>query len=158
MSSPTAKKTPSGRELRTFRTYWVQPKMQLKMSALMSFGFLLIGLLLIILIFKTDDVIQDLNASMQLDSQTAYLLTNKIYFYLHTAIAFSIFFAVSAFIIGAILSHRIYGPMVPIKAHIRRLIAGDFSSRVRIRTEDEFKDLADELNFLAENLEKQKPS
>lgn len=51
-----------------------------------------------------------------------------------------------------VFSHRIFGPTVPIRRHIQNLRAGDYSSRIHLRNGDEFRDLAEELNQLAEAL------
>lgn len=52
------------------------------------------------------------------------------------------------------LSHRIYGPMAPLEAHVRRLRNGDYKARGVLRKGDEFKPLMQELNLLAEDLER----
>ena len=49
-------------------------------------------------------------------------------------------------------SHRIFGPVIPMRRHIEKLGAGDFSSRIQLRGTDEFKALAEDLNHLAEVL------
>jgi signal transduction histidine kinase len=53
-----------------------------------------------------------------------------------------------------ILSHRIYGPLVPIKRFIQQIREGDYAARVSIRDEDELHDLVVELNEMAMTLEK----
>ncbi len=53
-----------------------------------------------------------------------------------------------------VLTHRVYGPLVSIRRLVRSLAQGDFSARVRIRKRDDLHDLADELNELAESLER----
>lgn len=55
------------------------------------------------------------------------------------------------------LSHRIFGPMVPMRRHVQKLIAGDYTSRLKVRTSDEFQDLVHDLNDLAEKLAGSKP-
>jgi HAMP domain-containing protein len=55
-----------------------------------------------------------------------------------------------------ILSHRIFGPSVPIRRMIRELNEGNYSTRISLRKYDEFKELAADLNQLAETLEKHK--
>jgi signal transduction histidine kinase len=57
------------------------------------------------------------------------------------------------YILYIIVSHRIFGPMVPIRRHVESLKKGDFTSRVNLRSYDEFKDLAADLNALAEVLQ-----
>ncbi|MGZ3723540.1 MAG: hypothetical protein ACXVA9_11445 [Bdellovibrionales bacterium] len=55
-----------------------------------------------------------------------------------------------------IYSHRIFGPTVPIRRHIVSLLGGNYESRVTLRKRDEFKDIAMDLNKLAEKLAAQK--
>lgn len=64
-----------------------------------------------------------------------------------------IFFALTCFALWVIYSHRIFGPMVPLRRHVQQLSAGDYASRIHLRGRDEFKPLADDLNALAEILE-----
>ena len=51
-----------------------------------------------------------------------------------------------------VFSHRIFGPTVPIRRHIQNLISGKYDSRIHLRWGDEFKDIAKDLNHLAEAL------
>ena len=46
------------------------------------------------------------------------------------------------------LTHRIYGPMVPIHRFIDAVVEGDYSVRLQLRRKDELKDLSDNLNRL----------
>lgn len=50
-------------------------------------------------------------------------------------------------------THRMYGPMVNIIGFIDRLKQGDFTARVRLRQADDFQEVANHLNSLAEDLE-----
>lgn len=58
--------------------------------------------------------------------------------------------------ITTIYTHRIIGPTIAIKRHVRALKEGLYSHRVSLRKHDELKDLAGELNELAEILEQYK--
>lgn len=49
-------------------------------------------------------------------------------------------------------SHRIFGPMVPIRRQIKSLIDGDYDARINLRSKDEFKEIAAALNTLAQTL------
>lgn len=55
-----------------------------------------------------------------------------------------------------VYTHRMIGPTLPIMRHIRALKDGFYSQRVRLRRYDCFQEMADELNKLAEALEKRK--
>ena len=50
-------------------------------------------------------------------------------------------------------THKVAGPLVPIKRHIANLVHGGFHSRVRLRPGDAIHDIAADLNHLAANLE-----
>jgi methyl-accepting chemotaxis protein len=64
----------------------------------------------------------------------------------------------SAYVVGVgaltiIYTHRLAGPMVAFKKHIDELKATNFSSRVSLRKNDQFQDLASKLNELAASME-----
>ncbi len=52
----------------------------------------------------------------------------------------------------ALFSHRIYGPMVAIRKHLSALLSGDYDHRTQLRKNDEFKEVAEDLNRLCEKL------
>lgn len=58
--------------------------------------------------------------------------------------------------ISIIYTHRLVGPTIAFKRHIAALKAGDFSSRIKLRKHDAFTEIAEELNSLAETLEKRR--
>lgn len=57
-------------------------------------------------------------------------------------------------IMGLSISHRLFGPIVPIRNFIAQLKSGNFAARGSLRKNDEFQDLMKDLNELAESLEK----
>lgn len=61
-----------------------------------------------------------------------------------------------AFLLGLVISHRLYGPMVAVERFVARLREGDYSARLALRRRDDAKvrALADNLNELAADLEK----
>lgn len=65
-------------------------------------------------------------------------------------------FAIIGFFMWLKLSHRIFGPLVPISRHINELKNGNYSSRVQLRKNDFMLELKDELNELAEKLQSKK--
>ena len=60
---------------------------------------------------------------------------------------------VISFVLGIIVSHRTFGPWVPLLRHIENLKARRFDSRVTLRKGDHLRALADKLNELAASLE-----
>ena len=65
-------------------------------------------------------------------------------------------YSVLMVVLITVYTHRMIGPTLPIMRHIRALRDGFYSQRVRLRRHDCFQELADELNKLAETLEKRK--
>jgi len=61
--------------------------------------------------------------------------------------------AVGCFVWWIIFSHRIYGPIIPIRRHIQSLVDGNYSSHISMRAGDHLKEVVDDLNRLAEVLE-----
>lgn len=66
-----------------------------------------------------------------------------------TAIVLTVLTTVAA----VIITHRFYGPLVPIRRFIASVRDGDYSARLSLRTADEFHDLAEELNEMVKTLE-----
>ncbi len=60
--------------------------------------------------------------------------------------------SIACLVLWMIYSHRIFGPLVPIRRQVENLRNGNFSEQVTLRKYDEFKDLADNLNGLADSL------
>jgi nitrogen fixation/metabolism regulation signal transduction histidine kinase len=145
---------PDGREKRTFRGMFVAPRAQFMLCALLSGGFVLLGLFIIFAMVGFNHSVEQLRRTFQLDTDTANLITGHIFLYLRIALSLAVFFAVSGIAAGIALSHRIYGPMVPILAHVKRLVSGNYKSRANLRENDEFSELVSELNALAEKLER----
>lgn len=55
------------------------------------------------------------------------------------------------------LTHRYYGPLVSILRFLKELQAGNYTARIKLRKKDELQELADNLNLLAETLQKKYP-
>ena len=52
------------------------------------------------------------------------------------------------------LTHRVYGPQVALQRFVKEVRSGNYSARIFLRKSDEFHDLADALNTMAEALDK----
>jgi hypothetical protein len=63
---------------------------------------------------------------------------------------------IATIIVSVIYTHRLVGPTVAFRRHIRSLREGRFQSRTFLRRGDAFSEVADELNLLSEVLEKGK--
>jgi signal transduction histidine kinase len=58
--------------------------------------------------------------------------------------------------ISIVFTHRLIGPTIAFRRHIRALTEGKYQSRVVLRKGDAFIEVADDLNKLAETLEKKR--
>lgn len=66
-------------------------------------------------------------------------------------------FGAVTFLLWVLYTHRIFGPALAIRNHVKALLAGRYGEKVILRKFDEFKPLADDLNTLSERL-KARPS
>jgi methyl-accepting chemotaxis protein len=64
----------------------------------------------------------------------------------------TILFTIIVISLTLMVTHRIYGPMVAIRRHLKALLEGDYAQRTHLRKNDEFKDIAADLNALSEKL------
>lgn len=141
------------KEHRTLRGVFVRPHVQLKFCAILSAGFILLAGFNIVIIQALNRSLASLRETFALDTDTSNLIAGDMFMYLRLSLTASVFFALLGVVIGLWLSRRVYGPMIPIAHHVRSLLQGDYASRVRTREQDEFRDLARDLNTLAERLQ-----
>lgn len=53
-----------------------------------------------------------------------------------------------------VYSNRIYGPIPRIEREIEKVLAGDYSVRIKARDNDDLKDFIDKVNLLVEKIER----
>ncbi len=59
-------------------------------------------------------------------------------------------------LLSVVFTHRLIGPTIAFRRHIRELASGNYDSKVNLRKYDAFIEVADELNNLADELKKTK--
>jgi signal transduction histidine kinase len=126
------------------------------------YAFLFLGAILCsiggmsaVLIGQITQVIGALEATQAIDREAAKIVRDTLTGSSIFIVVVAVVVAVIGFVYGARLANQIFGPLVPIKKFILKLKEGDYSSRILLRKDDEFTDIADELNALAQNLEQQ---
>ena len=67
---------------------------------------------------------------------------------------FSVLFIIGVSILGLFLSHRTAGPMYHFKRVFREIIEGKRESRIRLRPNDDFRDVAELCNQMIDHLQK----
>jgi HAMP domain-containing protein len=129
-------------ERRKVKNLLLSPVLQLKLPLymlLLSFTFLLLALLL------GHTYFDQLYVMMVENTEQGQ--------YLRDAIGRQTGNVIMMMAVTTLYTHRLVGPTIPITRHIRALKEGRYSHRVSLRQQDEFRELAVELNELAEILE-----
>jgi hypothetical protein len=142
---------------RKLRNFLLQPLLQVKLG-LYSIGLavvfgVLICTMLYLNLYRFYDMVVELTdlgpeVSAILDSYlrgASWWLIGSLLIYLALNVTISILY-----------THRLVGPTYAFRRHIRNLKEGKFSSRVTLRKHDAFAEVAQDLNDLAEHLERQR--
>lgn len=144
---------PNAKFTRSYRGMIVSPRRQAKLIFLFVTG----GIFAMSAFF----ILFTASVNAQIEALTYYEVKPDIIEMLHASVnssakamqLFSIGLALLLIGAGFYLSHRIYGPMVPIKRQIVALINGQYEARGKLRPKDEFHELMELLNQLAVSLE-----
>jgi signal transduction histidine kinase len=112
-----------------------------------------LGGMVAVLIAQLTQAISALEAAEKIDPIGAQTIRQALSGSAVFFVAIAMTVAALGFILGAQLANRIFGPMVAIKKMIEKLKDGNYTGRIHLRKNDEFNDVADELNLLAEKLE-----
>lgn len=132
----------------------VQPQKQLKYSFFLFGGGMLVLAVFVCLFFMTlDQTIASLARTYQFDPDVTETLSQSLRAALAVTLLGATILSLTTFALGIIMSHRVFGPMIPIKRQIEDLRQGRYSARGRLRQKDEFHDVMDALNDLAASLE-----
>jgi len=67
-----------------------------------------------------------------------------------------VFVAIFCVAIGIAASHRIAGPIQRMVGFLKKVTEGDYSKRLKLREKDELADVAEAINKLVDQLEKEK--
>ena len=94
-----------------------------------------------------------LEENRRIDVEAAQILYSSIEVSLVGIILFSILYAIYCVWVSFRLTHQTYGPLVPIRRHLKKLIEGDFTGEIHLRKNDELKDIAGDLNELTLKLQ-----
>ena len=141
-------------ERRKARNILLRPTLQMKLplyTLLLSFTFGLLALLLFYIYFEQLYVMMLENTTQGSYLRTAVSMQTSNF--LEAASMLLIGYILLIVAVTTIYTHRIIGPTVALKRHIRALKDGLYTHRVHLRKHDELKDMAADLNELAEILE-----
>jgi methyl-accepting chemotaxis protein len=144
-------------ENRKARNLLLMPRLQLKLALyalMLSLGFLLVTALFGKLYFE-----QTYITLVENTTQAEYvqaIINQQLHDFKSMSLLLLAGYIVTMVVLVAVYTHRMIGPTLPIMRHVKALKDGFYSHRVTLRRHDSFQELADELNALAETLEKPK--
>jgi methyl-accepting chemotaxis protein len=144
-------------ENRKARNLLLMPGLQLKLALyalMLSLGFLLVTALFGKLYFE-----QTYITLVENTTQAEYvqaIINQQLHDFKSMSLLLLAGYIVMMVVLVAVFTHRMIGPTLPIMRHVKALKDGFYSHRVTLRRHDSFQELADELNALAETLEKPK--
>lgn len=139
---------------RTFRGLLVKPREQAKYAFLfMGGGMLLLTLFIGVVMFSLNQTLSSIELAYGLEPDVSSAIQSSVTATLSIALMISAVLSVFSLMLGIQMSHRLYGPLIPIQRHIGELKKGNFSSRILLRKGDELMELQDSLNGLAADFE-----
>ena len=152
--SPSRTGKPPGSHKRRIKNLLLQPQIQIKFaiySLLLSVS--LVAVLSFVVYHRVAEFTEIL---LELTGAREEVLELMEEYYTDLRIsAFTVFLIFLGITMGTYvrISHRLLGPAIAFKHHIKALIKGQYEHRTFLRQKDAFKELADDLNKLSETLE-----
>ncbi|MCM2281022.1 MAG: hypothetical protein NDI61_04165 [Bdellovibrionaceae bacterium] len=147
---------PSGdpRSRRKVKNLIQKPKQQLKyIMYFLATGMMLLLIVFSFVLFTLSNLVntmtqlcgmgEDVQAAVQQSIMSAWVVFGIVF----------VAFAAMSVATGLLISHRIYGAMVPIRRQAEAILAGDYKARGKLREHDELQDIMTDLNTIAEKLD-----
>ncbi len=131
---------------RHLKHFLIYPKAQIQYGSLFLAASILVHVVTTVIVVQFYQIYQSDQVSINRDT---FLVTLGL-----LALNYILIYGF-AFLLGLIISHRIYGPLVNFQRQIDRLKSGDLSARIVLRKNDDprLKLLAESINQVAENLQ-----
>ena len=131
----------------------LQPLVQMRIGLANVVASLLFVVLLGLYAYRKLVAFGDVVATLtQADAAVKGLMTNYLASIGMTALIASVGFVLVNLILSVYLTHKLVGPTIAFRRHIRALNSGNFQARTVLRTGDAFGEVADELNQLSATL------
>jgi hypothetical protein len=144
----------NGKDRRKLANIVIDSRAQLRLFV--PFGLMLItSIVIMVLMYRQVGVMLNETLSAHDDTvalQTAAALTELSGRIFHIAGVGVVSMGMICLVTWLMYSHRIFGPVVPMRRHVANLRSGNFETEIKLRKFDEFKPLADDLNGLAAQL------
>lgn len=131
-----------------------KPRQQLKYASIfLGIGIVGLGLILSVFLTMMTQTVETLGLMYAIDRDITEMIRQSLDSALYMTVAVAGTMALVALLLIIWIGHRIFGPVIPIKRQIEELKKGNYAARGALRKHDEFTDVMDALNELAEHLE-----
>lgn len=127
------------------KKFLIKPGYQLKIALTLVISFIIYSIILAFILFYP--LAQEFYASANIQEQA--IISEQV-LSLHTRLWPAVI--VVSLLMGLqiiLISHRIFGPVYRFEMTIKEYLLGDFSTRIKLRKHDEFKEMGALLNELA---------
>ena len=142
-----------GRNNRSAKNILLRPDFQLRYSFYFVGSTLVImGGVFLMFLFALKDMLRMLAVNYRIEPDVMVAINASLQTATVTTVAVAIVFGVISFSLGVVLSHRLVGPMVPIRRLINQLAAGEYGRSGRLRDKDDFQEVMADLNKLSQLL------
>lgn len=133
--------------------YLLQPLVQLRIGIvhlILSLAFVVaLGIYMYLRLVRFADVVTTLT---QADEDVAGLLSRYLTSVAWTGVGLGVTFIVISLVASIYLTHKLVGPTIAFRRHIRGLMDGNFGVKTRLRKGDAFEEVAADLNELSDRL------
>lgn len=138
------------RKQRKLRNFLVTPKFQLKLSLYyIVSGLIIIGIVTALIYGKLMTVRDLMNSSPMMDFEVQNRVNELMLECVQISLLGFAAFILFSFLFALVISHRIAGPVVAIRAYIGQLKAGNYDYQRHLRPRDELMEIMDDLHELA---------
>jgi signal transduction histidine kinase len=142
---------------RRLRNYLLMPEIQIKFGIYSMVLTLVFAVIAIVIVYSgLKDLLDFVIALTDLQDEVIQQLGAQLVQISYSVIFLIIVYAALNILTAVALSHRMVGPVMAFTRHVKCLKRGEYSSRIHLRKNDDFRDLERELNELAETLSAQK--
>lgn len=138
---------------RSMKNILLRPEFQLKYSFyFVGTTLVIMGAVFLLFLLSLEDMISTLAVVYRIEPEVIGAIQQSLKTATFTTIAVALIFGLISISLGIILTHRLIGPMIPIRRLIRQLNDGEYGVQGRLRTKDDYQEIMNDLNQLSNSL------
>lgn len=143
---------------RSMKNILLRPEFQLKYSFyFVGMTLVTMGAVFLLFLLSLEDMITTLAVVYRIEPEVVGAINQSLKTATFTTVTVALLFGVISVSLGIILTHRLVGPMVPIRRLIQQLSDGEYGAQGRLRTKDDYQEVMNELNELSKKLIERHP-